>query len=206
MKSRQLFRLAAFLLNKRHLPNRYSSGAKTMPLKFSVALTICGVYRLPLECADSPVINAGNNCVVNQSCGANNPPIALTTDQRGVNFNRLSGATVDIGAFERQIAPTAAGGRVTAASGRGIFRVLVTMTDSQGNQRQALTNQQGYYQFEGVPGGQVYVFSAFHRRYLFEQPTQVQFIGEVNDGINFVGTTNALFRFEVWDLRTKKVE
>ncbi len=162
--------------------------------------------RLPQM--NSPARDAGNNCVVTQTCGANNPPIPLTTDQRGAGFPRKSGSAVDIGAAELQ-APTAAGttasGRVTESNGRGIYRVLVTMTDQTGNQRQVYTNQQGYYTFEDVAGGQVYIFSAFHRRYQFEQPTQVQFIGEGETGINFVGTTNGLFRFDIWNLPTRRI-
>ncbi|MDQ3712123.1 MAG: VCBS repeat-containing protein, partial [Acidobacteriota bacterium] len=50
--------------------------------------------------ANSPAINAGNNCVTNLSCTANNPPQALTTDQRGAGFPRQVGTAVDIGAFE----------------------------------------------------------------------------------------------------------
>ncbi|MDQ4122428.1 MAG: carboxypeptidase regulatory-like domain-containing protein [Acidobacteriota bacterium] len=48
----------------------------------------------------SPAINAGNNCVTNNSCSTNNPPLALTTDQRGTGFLRQRGSAVDIGAFE----------------------------------------------------------------------------------------------------------
>ncbi|MEH2165499.1 MAG: DUF4347 domain-containing protein [Nostoc sp.] len=43
--------------------------------------------------ADSPAINAGNNSLVTGS---------VTTDQRGTGFNRISGDTVDIGAYEVQ--------------------------------------------------------------------------------------------------------
>lgn len=46
----------------------------------------------------SPAINAGQNCVVNLSCAANNPQFAVQTDQRGAP--RPFGAAVDIGAFE----------------------------------------------------------------------------------------------------------
>ncbi len=99
-----------------------------------------------------------------------------------------------------------AGGRITESNGRGIFRTLVTMTDSQGNQRTAYTNQLGYYNFENVPGGQVYVFSAVHRRYLFDQPNQVQFIGEDEDGINFIGSPFGIFRNDLWNLPTKGVQ
>jgi hypothetical protein len=49
--------------------------------------------------ANSPAINAGNNCVLTVSgCGASDPPTALTTDQRGFARN----GQVDIGAFEYQ--------------------------------------------------------------------------------------------------------
>jgi CSLREA domain-containing protein len=47
---------------------------------------------------NSPAIDAGNSCVVNLTCPSNNPPVALTIDQRG--SPRLSGRSVDIGAFE----------------------------------------------------------------------------------------------------------
>jgi CSLREA domain-containing protein len=44
----------------------------------------------------SPAINAGNNCVTDLTCAAANPPVALTTDQRGAS--RVG--NVDIGAYE----------------------------------------------------------------------------------------------------------
>jgi hypothetical protein len=49
--------------------------------------------------ADSPALDAGNDCVLTANgCGDNNP--ALTTDQRGPGFPRQAGTAVDIGAFE----------------------------------------------------------------------------------------------------------
>ncbi len=56
----------------------------------------------------SPAINAGNNCVVNQSCAAGNPFVPLVNDQRGAGFPRRQGAAVDIGAFEFETGTTAA--------------------------------------------------------------------------------------------------
>ena len=51
--------------------------------------------------SNSPALNRGNNCVVNNSCSPAMPS-ALTTDQRGAA--RQIGAQVDIGAFENSIA------------------------------------------------------------------------------------------------------
>jgi hypothetical protein len=48
----------------------------------------------------SPALNAGDNCVT-QAAHCGDPNISqLTTDQRGGGFNRIVGASVDIGAFE----------------------------------------------------------------------------------------------------------
>jgi CSLREA domain-containing protein len=55
-----------------------------------------GMTHLPL--AASPAINAGQNCVTDLSCSAANPPIAITTDERGAA--RPFGPTVDVGAVE----------------------------------------------------------------------------------------------------------
>lgn len=46
----------------------------------------------------SPAINGGQNCVTDLTCTANNPPTAVTTDQRGAS--RPTDTTVDIGAYE----------------------------------------------------------------------------------------------------------
>jgi hypothetical protein len=57
--------------------------------------------------SDSPAIDAGDNCVLSNSCSSALPS-AITTDQRGVGFNRSADgngdgtATVDIGAYEVQ--------------------------------------------------------------------------------------------------------
>ena len=50
--------------------------------------------------SNSPAIDAGNDCVTNLTCSSNNPPAALTTDQRGAGFPRKVGSAVDIGAVE----------------------------------------------------------------------------------------------------------
>jgi hypothetical protein len=48
----------------------------------------------------SPAIDFGGNCVVTASCAGLNPPLALSTDQRGETFQRRNGSRVDSGAFE----------------------------------------------------------------------------------------------------------
>ena len=70
----------------------------------------------------SPALNAGNNCVLTNTCASNNLGFNLTTDQRGAGFNRQSGNAVDIGAFEFPfITVTSLGdGAATAANCPGV--------------------------------------------------------------------------------------
>src|SRR6185295_10057190 len=75
-------------------------------------------------------------------------------------------------------APTAAsvtvGGRVLTADGRGIRNVRVSMTDTQGNTRTAITGSFGYYQFSDVAVGETYVFGVAAKQYSFDPPVQIR--------------------------------
>lgn len=123
----------------------------------------------------SPAINQADNCVELNNCPVNpngsNPPVAMPTDQRGAGFLRRVNFVVDIGAFEVQLAPTAANvavsGRVLDTSGNPLSRVLVLVTDTSGTTRSTVTNQFGYYRFEELEAGQTYVLSARHKIYSF---------------------------------------
>lgn len=84
--------------------------------------------------------------------------------------------------------PTAArvliGGRVTTASGRGVSRARVLLTDTQGVTRIALTNPFGYYCFITVTVGETYILNVTAKSYQFspltftvlEQTTDVNFM------------------------------
>ena len=61
------------------------------------------------------------------------------------------------------LAPTAApvsiDGRIVTATGRGIARARVTMIDSSGQARYALSNSSGYYRFAEIQAGGVSIFT-----------------------------------------------
>lgn len=59
-----------------------------------------GYTYVPLS--SSPALNAGDNCVVDLTCAASNPPFALVDDQRGAY--RPFGSAVDIGSVEHNTA------------------------------------------------------------------------------------------------------
>jgi CSLREA domain-containing protein len=138
--------------------------------------------------AGSAAIDKGSNALaVNPS---NNMP--LTTDQRGAGFARIvdgdgnGTAIVDIGAFEVQIAPTAAtvsvSGRVTAR-GRGISSAVVHLTSQSGEILTSRTNRLGYYTFSELAVGETYIFNVFSKRYQFNP--QVVNLTENLDELNF---------------------
>ena len=87
-------------------------------------------------------------------------------------------------------APTAAaaavGGKVTDALGRGIAKARVSMTDTNGNTQTTLTNSFGFFNFTDVPAGQNYIFSVTAKRYNFTNNTQLLFVAEDTDNLNFV--------------------
>lgn len=120
----------------------------------------------------SLAINRGNNCVVNNSC-VPAMAAALTTDQRGAGFVRQFGsANVDIGAFETQVAPTAAAvsvaGRIFTPDGRALKNARLILTDSRGNARTALSTSFGYFRFDELEVGEIYILSVSSKVYTFE--------------------------------------
>lgn len=80
-------------------------------------------------------------------------------------------------------------GRVTNAKGRPISHARLTLTDNENVTRVAYTSSFGYYRFDNIPSGDLYVLSVSHKSYLFGTPTQVieifddqmyNFVGEIN--------------------------
>lgn len=75
-------------------------------------------------------------------------------------------------------------GRVTTAGGRGVFNARVSIIDSSGNERMAITNPFGYYRFYNVAIGGTYTIKAISKSYNFAPQTR-----QINDTItdlNFV--------------------
>ncbi len=123
-----------------------------------------GNTHLPL--AGSPAIDAGQNCVVDLTCSAANPPVAITTDQRGVA--RPSNTTVDIGSVEiASAANVTVSGQVLSPAGKGIGNVTVTISNLSGVVQTARTNNFGYFILRNIPSGQMYTLDAISKMYNF---------------------------------------
>ncbi len=145
---------------------------------------------LPL--GGSPAIDAGQNCVIDQSCTSNNPTIPVTTDQRGLV--RPQGSAVDIGSVEVSLIASSAtvSGRVLAPDGRVRSRVVVTLSNGKGIVSTTLANSFGYFTFFDVATGQTYSLSAESKQYNFT-PQNVSVNGDVS-GLTLTATSENLQR------------
>ncbi|MEJ7848830.1 MAG: dockerin type I domain-containing protein [Pyrinomonadaceae bacterium] len=87
------------------------------------------------------------------------------------------------------LTPTAAevsiGGRFITAAGRGIRNVRITLTDSSGATRTAISTTFGYYRFDNVRAGETYIITATGKQYEFSPPTQVINVNEDTVDISF---------------------
>jgi len=79
--------------------------------------------------------------------------------------------------------PVSISGQVLTSNGRGIYRAVVTLTESNGSVRYAVTNPFGYFRFDQVKVGDTYTFKVKHKRYMFTP--QVHFI-DSERGIYFI--------------------
>ncbi|HEX8249422.1 MAG TPA: choice-of-anchor Q domain-containing protein [Pyrinomonadaceae bacterium] len=110
---------------------------------------------------------------------ANNFNFAVTTSD-GVNSS--------VANYTLQIlpAPTAANvlvaGRILTPDGRGLINARVILTDAGGSSRTVSSTSFGYYRFEDVRAGEVYILSVSSKRYLFtpQALTVMEDISELN--------------------------
>lgn len=102
------------------------------------------------------------------------------------NFTASSSPTL----VQQAVGPTAANVSVegqifSQETGRAVGNARVVMTDSSGQSRVALTNPFGYYRFEGVQTGAIYVFTVSAKGYAPSESV----IRNVSDNINDLNIT-----------------
>ena len=95
-------------------------------------------------------------------------------------------------------APTAAtvsvSGQVTTLTGRGISGVQLSLTDSNGQIRTAVSTSFGYYHFDGVQTGETYILSAIAKHYTFSQAVQVLNVNADADQVDFTANSEKKIR------------
>lgn len=77
-------------------------------------------------------------------------------------------------------------GRVSTSAGLGIAGGIITLSDPNGNTRQARTGSFGYFRFDDLEVGHSYVLTINHKRYTFAQPTQIITLNEEAVSVEFM--------------------
>lgn len=132
------------------------------------------------ESTDSDGVNV-TNPVGSPSTGTY-PVIYMTTGAAGSNNHKFDVGFAPVGPSAANVT---VGGRVQTASGTGIPNTLVTLTDTFGARRTALTNAFGYYSFDGITAGQAVIVSVLSKRYQFNQVSQAVQANEDISDLNF---------------------
>lgn len=137
-----------------------------------------GVYRIPT--AFTPYGVAGNFSI-----------FVSTVDLLG-NRKMFAPSELEERGFQSQLMVNNSNrfvlvsGQIKAANGRGIPRVLITLTAPDGKVKYATTNPFGYYRFEEVRLIGIYNFQFSHKRYNFSQ--QNQYIGSARSDLDFIAS------------------
>lgn len=77
------------------------------------------------------------------------------------------------------------GGRILSVNGQGVYRAVISLNESNGNVKYAVTNPFGYYRFDSVPVGGTYNLEVKHKSYSFAP--QVLFVEKAVSDLNFTG-------------------
>ena len=107
-------------------------------------------------------------------------------------FLQSSGFSEYSGFWTPVLAPTAAGvtigGRVLTAGGQGIRGARVSLTAPDGTIRFSLTGSFGYYRFNDIPIGGIYVLTVSGKRYVFNNPTLVVAVNDELSNLDFTAS------------------
>ena len=137
----------------------------------SVLIALYGagkVITAPLDASGDPILTSAQNFITGLS-GAEGAFIDPVTGDFLFSTFGGSNKVIRVSGF---IAPTAApvtvSGRVATSAGNGISGARVSLIDSEGTTRTAITGPFGYYAIEGVTAGQTCVIEIAAKRYRFE--------------------------------------
>lgn len=156
----------------------------TDPNGANVPVTVTGApnqtFTLPNGATlifDEQILATGSITVnalrANYTSGTTNTNVTVASAHSDIDCLTLSPTPADV----------TVGGRVMTAGGQGVLRATVSLIDSAGTVRTALTSSTGQYTFPGVTVGQTYIMTAKHKAYTFESKT-INLTEEMSD-INF---------------------
>ena len=167
-----------------------SKGVKIM--KLCVLTVVMGMLYLVSAQSGGPYDLSLNTMAGGGTSSAGPVMIDSTVGQPAAGVISNNGATSVRGGFWafHSLVPTAAGvavgGRVQTATGRGIVGAHVTIFSAAGQSGTAITSSFGFYRFENVTSGSVYLVSVSSKQHTFEEPTRTILVVDELTDIDFV--------------------
>ena len=127
----------------------------------------------------SPAINAGNNCVFTRPCSSPIPSnILLRSDQR-YGYSRLTGDSVDIGAFETGATISNSSGSLILGllgfSHRQVRAIAILTNARTGEKTYRVSNVFGSIIFQNLAGNEVYILEIQSKGVSFPSPRVFEF-------------------------------
>lgn len=96
----------------------------------------------------------------------------LTTNAAGTDES-VGIDNIEVGCYHSTSANAQAGGRVLTATSQGISRATVSVRNIEnGDAQTVVTNQFGYYNFDNLEAGGLYMITVEHKKYAFTNDTQ----------------------------------
>jgi alpha-tubulin suppressor-like RCC1 family protein len=107
----------------------------------------------------------GDGTTLTTGCQCRAAPVQLTA--AGTGNSIIAAGYFHSFAAQLSAASVSVGGRVLTASGYGVARAHIILTNQSGDTRTATANTFGYYRFDGVPVGTTYTFNVLAKQYQF---------------------------------------
>lgn len=105
---------------------------------------------------------------------------------------------IEVGCYYSTAANVQAGGRVLTATGQGIARASVSIRNVEnGDERSVLTNQFGYFNFDNLEAGGLYIAKVEHKKYVFTNDTQALHLFGDRDDLTFYADGSNLINEEI---------
>lgn len=116
----------------------------------------------------------------------------------GTSAQHLAGANKDAPPYTGKsgfwtpeiMAPTAAtvsvAGRILTSAGMGIRNVVVTITNMSGQSRTTISSSFGYYRFNDIEVGDIYIITVSSKRFRFSLQTRVVAVNEELFELDFI--------------------
>ncbi|HEY0049277.1 MAG TPA: carboxypeptidase regulatory-like domain-containing protein [Pyrinomonadaceae bacterium] len=155
-----------------------------------VAVAEAQVAGNPPYTLEQSVISSGGGATAGGAGGvyqiesAIGQPVAGTNSTGGAMFS-VRGGFFTPAPFAPTAATASVSGRILTSDGRGIRNVSITMTDASGAMRMAFSGSFGYFTFEDVRVGEVYVLSVRAKQFWFGQSSLAISVREDLSDISF---------------------